>query len=332
LVGASAWLDDASARLVGASVRVVVASARSDEECFPFVAGCVVCGAMFVPSAELSTMIDAALAAGDGLLARFRSRSDLAVVLKGPADFVSAADLESERTLRQHLLGAYPTFGLLTEESPPTEAAAGQARFVVDPLDGTTNFLHGIPHFAIAIALEHEGRAVSGLVYDPPKGELFVAERGRGAWLAGGVDRAPVARGALGGPSTFEALRVAEDADFGSALIATGIPHANRVARHEGYLPMLAASMREAAGIRRLAAAALDLSYVAAGRYVAFFEFGLARWDLAAGALLVEEAGGRVSEPSGGAGFLERGEILATNGRLHGSMLSLLRAPTGPSA
>jgi myo-inositol-1(or 4)-monophosphatase len=287
---------------------------------------------MFVPSPLLTTMIRGALLAGRGLMLRFRARGDLAVTLKGPADFVSAADLESERTLREQLLGAYPTFGMLMEESAPIEAATGHARFVVDPLDGTTNFLHGIPHFAIAIALEREGRVEAGLVYDPPKGELFVAERGRGAWLAGGVDRAPSRDGeATGDPATFERLRVAPDEDFSRALIATGIPHANRATRHAEYLPMLAASMREAAGIRRFAAAALDLAYVAAGRYGAFFEFGLSRWDLAAGALLVEEAGGQVSEPSGGAGFLERGEILATNGRLHPPMLALLRAPPAPT-
>ena len=243
---------------------------------------------------------------------RFRNRKDLVVQVKRPADFVSEADLESEQTLRSRLLGAYPQFGMLAEEGGSTGTEV--ARFVVDPLDGTTNFLHGVPHFAIAVALEREGQVAAGLVFDPPKGEMFVAEAGHGAWLLGPAGEA-------------ERLRVAEDEDFSRALLATGIPHAGSKMAHEAYLPMLAAGMREAAGIRRLAAAALDLAYVAAGRFAAFFEFGLSRWDLAAGSLLVREAGGQVSTPSGEPDFLERGNVLATNGRLHPRTLQLLRSP-----
>jgi myo-inositol-1(or 4)-monophosphatase len=273
---------------------------------------------MFQPSRELATMVDAARFAGEGLMRRFRARKDLEVHVKRQADFVSEADLESEQTLRGRLLGAFPEFGMLAEEGGSTGTEV--ARFVVDPLDGTTNFLHGVPHFAIAIALERQGQVVSGLVFDPPKGEMFVADAGSGAWL-------------LGPDGGAERLRVADDDDFSRALLATGVPHAGSKMSHEAYLPMLAASMREAAGIRRLAAAALDLSYVAAGRFAAFFEFGLSRWDLAAGALLVREAGGQVSEPSGGPDFLARGNVLATNGRLHPRMLSLLRAaPPAPAA
>jgi myo-inositol-1(or 4)-monophosphatase len=266
-------------------------------------------------------MIDAARTAGEGLMARFRARRDLQVRVKRPADFVSEADLESEQTLRSKLLAAYPDFGMLAEEGGATGTAV--ARFVVDPLDGTTNFLHGVPHFAIAIALERERQVVAGLVFDPPKGEMFEAEAGRGAWL-------------LGPSGEAERLQVAEDEDFARALLATSIPHAGSKMNHEAYLPMLAAAMREAAGIRRLAAAALDLAYVAAGRFAAFFEFGLSRWDLAAGALLVREAGGQVSEPlassaSSGWAFLDRGDVLATNGRLHPQMLALLRGASTPS-
>ncbi len=199
-------------------------------------------------------------------------------------------------------------------------------RFIVDPLDGTTNFLHGIPHFAIAIALERAGAVVAGLVYDPPKDELFVAEAGGGAWL-----RSP--HTSAGAAAGFERLRVSEDEDFARALVATGVPHAGSKMSHEAYLPMLAAVMREAAGIRRYAAAALDLAYVASGRYATFFEFGLAPWDLAAGALLVREAGGTVSDPSGGPDFLAAGSVLATNGRLHPRALVLLaaRPPSRPA-
>jgi myo-inositol-1(or 4)-monophosphatase len=271
---------------------------------------------MFTPSNELATMIDAARTAGEGLMRRFRARDELEVLLKGPADFVSAADLESEQRLRAMLLGAYPSYGLMAEESEATAAIdPSRARFIVDPLDGTTNFLHGIPHFAVAVALEREGRVVAGLVFDPPKDEMFVSELGAGAWV-------------LGAGGTSQRLRVSEDVDFSRAIVATGIPHANSVARHAAYLPLLAAAMREAAGIRRLGAAALDLAYVAAGRFGAFFEFGLQPWDLAAGGLLVGEAGGRVSKPAGGDGYVYAGDVLATNGRLHEPMLSLLRGAT----
>jgi myo-inositol-1(or 4)-monophosphatase len=272
---------------------------------------------MFMPSNELVTMMAAARAAGAGLMGRFRGRADLKVLVKGPADFASAADLESEETLRSILLGSYPAFGMLAEESEPTVAVdARRARFVVDPLDGTTNFLHGIPHFAVAIALEREGQVVAGVVFDPPKNELFFAEQGRGAWVVS-------AASAL--HDGADRLAVSTDTDFSRALIATGIPHANSVDRHGAYLKMLGASMREAAGIRRLAAAALDLAYVASGRFGAFFEFGLARWDLAAAGLLVTEAGGRLSEPSGGPAYLDGGDVLATNGHLHERMLAILR-------
>ncbi len=215
-------------------------------------------------------MVSAARRAGEGLMRRFRgpARAALGVSLKGPADFVSDADLESERTLRDLLLGAYPGHGFVGEEKAATGAGAA-ARFVVDPLDGTTNFLHGIPHFAVSIALEKEGQLFAGVVFDPPKDEMFVAEVGRGAWLGD------------------ERLSVSPERDIGMALIGTGIPHGNRVERHGDYLAMLAGAMRGSAGIRRFSAAALDLAYVAAGRLEVFFELGLAPWDVAAGALLV---------------------------------------------
>jgi myo-inositol-1(or 4)-monophosphatase len=257
------------------------------------------------PSAELHAMTDAARRAGTGLMKRFGALSRLRVELKGPADFVSEADRESERTLRTRLMRAFPDYGFVTEESAPI-AADARRRFVVDPLDGTTNFVHGVPHFAIAVALEERGVPVVGLVYDVPRGEMFVAERGRGAWV--GRTR----------------LRVAKDRELSRALVATGIPHANSPERHARYLRMLASVMRQAAGIRRYAAAALDLAWVAAGRFAVFFEMGLSRWDVSAGSLLVREAGGRVTEPEGGPGFLASGSVLATNSRLHSPVLKLL--------
>ncbi len=269
---------------------------------------------MFDPSTELATMIAAARTAGIGLMGHFRDRSKLKVELKGPADFVSNADLESEHSLRSALLGAYPACGFVTEESAATVGSDTSARFIVDPLDGTTNFLHGVPHFAVSIALERQGSVVAGVVFDPAKGEMFVGEVGRGAWLDG------------------ERLRVSDDVDLGGALVGTGIPQVGRQARHASYLVQLAGVMREAAGVRRMAAAALDLAYVAAARFAVFFEFGLAPWDIAAGMLLVREAGGQVSEPGGGANVLGSGDVLATNGRLHEPMLALLRrgAPSVP--
>jgi myo-inositol-1(or 4)-monophosphatase len=267
---------------------------------------------MLEPSSDLAALIDAARTAGQGLMRRFRSRAELRIELKGPADFVSEADRESEETLRSLLLRAQPSHGFVAEESAAVAGSDVESRFIVDPLDGTTNFLHGVPHFAIAIALERAGRVVAGVVYDVPKDEMFAAELGAGAWLGG------------------ERLRVSADADLSRALVGTGIPHANRSAHHGAYLPRLAGVMREAAGVRRFAAAAIDLAYVGAGRFAAFFESGLSPWDLAAGALIVREAGGQVTDPSGGDGFLASGEVLATNGRVHARMLELLRPVGSP--
>jgi myo-inositol-1(or 4)-monophosphatase len=264
-------------------------------------------------SRELKAIIATAENAGAGLMRRFAAREKLVVELKGPLDFVSEADLESERTLRTKLLRAFPSHGFVTEESAPT-AVTASSRFIVDPLDGTTNFVHGIPHFAIAVALERDREIVAGLVYDVPKREMFVAERGRGAWL--GRTR----------------LRVSGDRELSRALVGTGIPHANARARHARYLAMLAAAMKEAAGIRRFAAAAIDLAYVAAGRFAVFFEMGLSPWDIAAGSLLVQEAGGRVTEPEGGDDYIARGNVLATNGRLHPRMLRMLARASRQSA
>jgi len=258
-------------------------------------------------------MMSAAGRAGDGLLRRFRRRSELRVELKGPADFVSEADRESEDRLRSLLLRRYPTYGFLTEESAPTVGSEVGTRFIVDPLDGTTNFLHGVAHFAVAIALERDGEVVAGVVHDPSKGEMFVAEKGRGAWLGS------------------QRLSVTRDRDLSRALFATGVPHRNSVPRHARYLKVLRAAMREAAGVRRLAAAALDLAYVAAGRFAVFFELGLSPWDVAAGSLLVREAGGRVTEPDGGDDVLGSGNVLATNGRLHARMLEMVRPATASS-
>lgn len=259
-------------------------------------------------------MMDAARAAGAGLLARFAHRDSLTVSEKGPANYVSTADLESDAVLRKHLLGAFPGYGFVSEESAPLDAFESSACFVVDPLDGTTNFLWGIPHFAVSVALVQGGQPIAGIVFDPAKGEMFGAERGSGAWL--GSNR----------------IRVSSDVDLAHAVIATGIPHAHSRQPHEDYLAMLRPAMRVAAGIRRMGAAALDLAYVAAGRFSVFFEQGLYPWDTAAGALLVTEAGGTVTDVSGGTTFLRSGRVLATNGRLHEPMLSMFARARRPRA
>lgn len=257
-------------------------------------------------------MIDAAQRAGVSLMRRFRRRGELRVELKGRADFVSEADREAERIIVTRLGRAFPRHGLVTEESPPHQEGSA-SRFVIDPLDGTTNFLQGIPHFAVSIGLQVDGRLAAGVVFDPSKDEMFVAEAGKGAWLG------------------RQALAVTDDRTFARALLATGIPHANARRAHARYLPMLEAAMREVAGIRRMGAAALELAYVAAGRTAVFFELGLKPWDLAAGALLVREAGGRVTDAEGGDAFLDSGDVVATNGRLHPRVLAMLRSP-GPAS
>jgi len=261
---------------------------------------------MAIRSATINVMVKAAHKAARGLVRDFGEVEQLQVSQKGPADFVSTADLQAERTLRAELKKARPEFGLLMEEGTREAGTDGRHRWIVDPLDGTLNFLHGLPHFAISIALERDGEPVAGVVYDPVKDELFWAERGAGCYLN---DRR---------------LRVSGRRDLGQAVIATGIPNSGRP-DHPPYLAMLGAVMAQTAGIRRFGAAALDLAYVAAGRYDGFFEVGLSPWDIAAGIVLVREAGGYVSEIAGGHHMLESGSVLAGNDHLHMPLGALLR-------
>jgi myo-inositol-1(or 4)-monophosphatase len=260
---------------------------------------------MPVRSAVLNVMAAAARKAGRGLIRDFGEVENLQVSQKGPSDFVSTADLKAEKILRQELAKARPGYGFLMEESEETEGD-GTHRWIVDPLDGTTNFLHGIPHFAISIALERDGEIVAGIVYEPLRDEEYWAEKGGGAFVS---DRR---------------LRVSGRRQLGDAVIATGIPFRG-VGDHPRYLRTQAAVMAEVAGIRRFGSAALDLAYVAAGRYDGFWEFGLKRWDIAAGILLVREAGGYVTEPEGGHDPLGKGNLLAANDHLHMKLGALLR-------
>src|ERR1700719_3255229 len=236
---------------------------------------------MAVRSATINVMGGAALKAARGLIRDFGEVEQLQVSVKGPGDFVSTADLRAEKVLRAELTKARPGYGLLMEEGGGVAGSDPRHRWIVDPLDGTTNFLHGIPHFAISIALERDGEIVAGIVYDATRDEMFWAEKGAGAYV------------------NEHRLRVSARRGLGDAVIGTGIPFRGR-GDHPSYLAALSAVMSSTAGVRRLGAAALDLAYVAAGRYDGFWEFGLKPWDIAAGMLLVKEAGGFVSDLAGG--------------------------------
>jgi myo-inositol-1(or 4)-monophosphatase len=261
---------------------------------------------MAARSPVVNVMAGAALKAARALKRDFGEVEQLQVSVKGPGDFVSTADLRAERTLRAELLRARPGYGLLLEESGASEGSDPHHRWIVDPLDGTTNFLHGIPHFAISIALERDGEIIAGLVYEPTRDEMFWAEKGAGAYVN---DRR---------------LRVSARRQLGEALIGTGMPFGGRADR-PGYIATLQRVMAATSGVRRLGAAALDLAYVAAGRYDGFWEFGLSPWDMAAGLLLVKEAGGFVSDLSGGQTMMTSGDVLAANGHLHLPLAALIR-------
>ncbi len=257
-------------------------------------------------SPVINVMASAARKAARGLNRDFGEVEQLQVSVKGPSDFVSTADLHAERTLKTELTRARPGYGLLMEEGGATEGTDPRHRWIVDPLDGTTNFLHGVPHFAISIALERDGEIVAGLVYEPTRDEMFWAEKGAGAYLN---DRR---------------LRVSARRQLADALIGTGIPFGGR-GDQATYLATLARVAAATSGVRRLGAAALDLAYVAAGRYDGFWEFGLFPWDIAAGLLLVREAGGFVSDLAGGQNMMTGGGVLAANGHLHLPLAALLK-------
>jgi len=245
-------------------------------------------------SALVSLMTDAARKAGRGLARDFGEVENLQVSKKGPADFVSAADRRAEETIHRALSEARPGYGFLMEERGEVEGSDKSHRWIVDPLDGTLNFLHALPHFAVSIALERDGVIVAGVVYDVAKDELFAAERGKGAFLN---DRR---------------VRVSARKTLEESVIATGIPFYGK-SGHARFLKELFEISSRVAGVRRFGSAALDLAYVAAGRYEAFWERGLKSWDIAAGSLLVTEAGGFVRDIDSGGDAMATGDILAGN-------------------
>src|SRR5579871_586007 len=245
-------------------------------------------------SALINVMVAAARKAARTLKRDFGEVEKLQVSLKGPANFVSSADHRAEETLRAELAKARPGYGFLGEEGGRQEGSDKTHCWIVDPLDGTTNFLHGIPQFAISIALERENTIVAGIVYNPITEELFVAERGKGAFL------------------NDQRLRVAARRRLSEAVIACGLPHLGRGDLAQ-FRKEFAAVQEKVAGLRRFGAATLDLAWVAAGRLDAFWERNLSPWDIAAGLILVREAGGFASDLEGGDDMFGKAEILVGN-------------------
>jgi myo-inositol-1(or 4)-monophosphatase len=256
-------------------------------------------------SPTLNVMISAARKAGRSLIRDFGEVEHLQVSIKGPANFVSAADHKAEDIIFRELSKARPGYGFLMEERGEVAGADKTHRWIVDPLDGTTNFLHSNPMFAISIGLEREGQLIAGVIYNPASDELFTAEKGKGAYMN---DRR---------------LRVAARKSLADCLVTTGIPHRGRD-NHPRFLKEMSVLMQEVAGIRRSGSAALDLAFVAAGRFDAYWERNLKPWDLAAGIVIVREAGGSVSDLAGKDKFLENGDILAANMTLHKAFGAIL--------
>lgn len=259
-----------------------------------------------MPSSALINVMDqAARKAARGLSRDFGEVEQLQVSMKGPADFVTAADQRAETVLFEELSRARPGYGFLMEERGVVEGADKTHRWIIDPLDGTTNFLHGIPVFAISIALERNGEIVAALIYNPASDETFTAERGKGAFLN---DRR---------------IRVGGRTELRDSVIATGIPHLGKP-DHDLFLRECENMMGSCAGLRRFGAASLDLAWVAAGRFDGFWERNLQAWDMAAGILLVREAGGFVSGLTGKPDMLTTGGIVAGNDSIHRALRGVL--------
>ena len=259
-------------------------------------------------SANLNIMIKAARKAGRSLVKDFREVENLQVSSKGPGDFVSRADKAAEDILREELMLARPNYGFLGEEGTSIEGTDPTRRWIVDPLDGTTNFLHGMPHWAVSIALEHKGEIVAGVVFDPAKDEMFYAEKGSGAWL-----------------NDSQRIRVSGRNRMIESVFATGLPFGGKK-----YLP---AALRDlgkllpmTAGVRRWGAASLDLAYVAAGRYEGYWEYDLNAWDIAAGIILVREAGGFVEPIREDQNILEDGHLIAGSGTMFEPFAKVIRS------
>ncbi len=259
-----------------------------------------------VGSANLNIMIKAARKAGRSLVKDFREVENLQVSEKGAGDFVSKADIAAEAILKEELLGARPTYGWLAEEGGAIDGEDPTRRWIVDPLDGTTNFLHGLPHWAISIALEHKGKIVSGVIYDAAKDEMYFAEKGEGAWM------------------NDTRIRVSGRHRMIESIFATGLPFGGR-SDLPATLQDLARLMPVCAGVRRWGSAALDMAYVAAGRYEGYWERRLNAWDLAAGIIIVKEAGGFVQALNPEGSVLEDGEVICSNEPIFDNFAKIIR-------
>jgi myo-inositol-1(or 4)-monophosphatase len=265
---------------------------------------------MTTPSALIKVMSDAVRKASRGLNRDFGEVAELQVSKKGPGDYVSAADIKAEQVILEALAAARPGYGFLGEERGLVPGTDKTHTWIVDPLDGTTNFLHAIPHFACTVALERDGQIVAGVTYNPVSNEHFWAEKGRGAFL------------------NDKRIRVAARRELAESVLGTGIPFIGRPG-HGLFLKELHQVAPRVSGVRRFGSAALDLAFVAAGRFDGYWERGLSKWDMAAGVLLVTEAGGAVSDADGGSDPLETGNILAANPELHPQVLQRLKAAAG---
>ena len=252
-------------------------------------------------SANLNVMIQAVKRAGRGLMRDFGELENLQLSQKGAADFVSTADTNSEKALREYLLKVRPRYGFLQEEGGEIKGEDTSHRWIIDPLDGTMNFLHAVPHFAISLALQEDQEIVAGVIYNPATSDLFYAEKGFGAWMLT----------ALGSSR----LHVSKRSALNESVVVTGIPHLGH-GNAERFVGQLMPMMTKTGGVRRMGAASLDLAYVAAGRFECYWEEDIKPWDIAAGMLLVREAGGRVCTTSGvetPKTVLTDGTILASN-------------------
>ena len=258
----------------------------------------------------LNTAVKAARRAGNIINRAARNLDIVAVREKAVNDFVSEVDREAEQAIIATLRDAYPGHAILAEES----GASGKSDFVwiIDPLDGTTNFLHGFPQYAVSIALEHRGIVTQAVIYDPARNDLFTASRGRGAYL------------------NETRIRVSKRLQLKSSLVATGFPF-KELAHLDAYMGILRDMMKGTAGVRRAGSATLDLAYVAASRLDGFWEFGLAPWDMAAGSLLITEAGGLIGDLEGNEGWMESGNIVGGNPKVFGEMLRLISAHLTPA-
>jgi myo-inositol-1(or 4)-monophosphatase len=257
-------------------------------------------------SALINVMVKAARRAGRSLKRDLGEVENLQVSMKGPANFVTLADKRAEEMLYEDLIKARPGYGFIGEEGGTREGADKSHTWIVDPLDGTTNFLHGIPHFAISIGLQREGVMIAGLIYNPANDDLYMCERGKGAFL------------------NDTRLRVAGRRQLNECVIACGLPHIGRGDHNLARLEMTQIQ-NKVAGLRRFGAASLDMAFVAAGRLDGYWERNLSPWDMAAGQIMIREAGGTVSGIEGGDDPLKTGHVICGNEYVHRELVSILK-------